>query len=97
MTALGNKVAHVRAAGQSRGHHCHWPGCERQVPPAMWGCRPHWYRLPPPLRARIWQTYRAGQEDDGRPSRDYLAAARAVQEWIAAQAAEAAPAQGSLL
>lgn len=22
-------------------HHCHWPGCDKLVPPAMWGCYPH--------------------------------------------------------
>ena len=85
---IGPKLFHVRRARQSRSHHCHWPGCERQVPPAMWGCRAHWFRLPQPLRDRIWQAYRVGQEHDRRPSRDYLAAARAAQDWIAAHAAE---------
>ena len=51
----------------------------------MWGCQPHWYRLPKALRDRIWQTYRPGQEISKTPSRDYIAAARAVQEWIAGQ------------
>ena len=83
MTAIGDKVAHVRRSGQSRDHQCHWPGCPRQVPPAMWGCRPHWYQLPPAPRARIWRTYRVGQEEDGRPSKAYLEVAREVQTWIA--------------
>lgn len=82
MTSIGDKADHVRRAGQSRRHHCHWPGCDAQVPPAMWGCRKHWYALPPTLRARVWRAYRPGQEDDGRPSRDYVAVAREVQEWI---------------
>ena len=51
----------------------------------MWGCQPHWYRLPKALRDRIWQTYRPGQEISKTPSRDYIAAAREVQEWIAGQ------------
>ena len=51
----------------------------------MWGCQPHWYRLPKALRDRIWQTYRPGQEISKTPSRDYVAAAREVQEWIAGQ------------
>jgi len=29
-------------------HHCHWPGCIREVPPKMWGCSTHWFRLPAP-------------------------------------------------
>jgi hypothetical protein len=20
-------------------HHCHWPGCDKEVPPKMWGCK----------------------------------------------------------
>lgn len=66
-------------------HTCHWPGCSTAVPPRMWGCQPHWYRLPKALRDRIWQTYRPGQEISKTPSCDYVAAAREVQEWIAGQ------------
>ena len=49
----------------------------------MWGCRAHWFRLPHALRARIWATYRIGQEEDGRPSESYLRVAKQVQQWIA--------------
>lgn len=84
MTSIGEKAAHVRAAGQSRNHHCHWPGCEKQVPPAMWGCKAHWFALPQTIRNRIWRTYRAGQEQDGRPSSAYVEAAQAAREWIIA-------------
>lgn len=83
MSAISEKVQHVRRAGQSRDHTCHWPGCERQVPPAMWGCKEHWFKLPSDLRGRIWRAYRVGQEEDGRPSRAYLDVAREAQEWIA--------------
>jgi hypothetical protein len=79
------KVKHVKAAKQSRGHVCHWPGCTKQVPPAMWGCSQHWFKLPKALRERIWRAYRPGQEDDLRPSESYMEAAEAVQEWIASQ------------
>jgi hypothetical protein len=67
-------------------HHCHWPGCERVVPPRLWGCREHWYRLPSHLRRRIWQTYRPGQEITKDPSDEYIAAAKAVQNWILTEA-----------
>lgn len=77
------KVEHVRrAATGGTGHTCHWPGCEVVVPPAMWGCKPHWFRLPAHLRRQIWATYRPGQEDDRSPSREYVVAARLVKEWI---------------
>lgn len=76
------KVEHVKSQGQSRNHTCHWPGCRRQVPPAMWGCKFHWFKLPLHLRNLIWATYRIGQEIDMTPSREYLEAAEKVQTWI---------------
>lgn len=95
MNKLADKVLHVRRAGQSRQHTCHWPGCERQVPPAMWGCRAHWFRLPKAIRDDIWLTYRPGQEADLRPSAEYLDAARRAQAWIAEHVRE--DAQGRIL
>ncbi len=56
-------------------HTCHWPECETEVPPAMWGCKKHWMKLPKPIRDAIWNTYRPGQETDKQPSVAYLAAA----------------------
>lgn len=90
MNDIGAKVAHVKAARQTRSHHCHWPGCTEQVPPARWGCRAHWYTLPRALRDRIWRTYRPGQESDLTPSADYVAVAREVQDWIRARGGGAA-------
>jgi hypothetical protein len=84
MTDIAAKVTHVKAAGRTRSHHCHWPGCEAQVPPAMWGCKPHWFSLPRGLRDRIWRAYQPGQERTMRPSAEYIAAAKAVQDWIVA-------------
>ncbi|RZI62360.1 MAG: hypothetical protein EOP37_03390 [Rubrivivax sp.] len=81
---LQDKVAYVRQQGQTRKHHCHWPGCTKQVPPAVWGCTPHWYALPADLRAQIWATFRPGQEVNGTPSVGYVETARRVQDWIRA-------------
>lgn len=83
MATMREKVTHVRASGQTRGHTCHWPGCKEQVPPAMWGCRAHWYALPKTIRDAIWAAYLPGQENRMDPSADYLDAARAAQDWIA--------------
>lgn len=83
---IGAKVRYVKRQGQSREHQCHWPGCTTQVPPAMWGCRNHWYSLPKALRDKVWATYRPGQERTMTPSPAYLAVAREVQEWIAKHA-----------
>lgn len=83
---MRGKAAYV--VGQARtapagDHHCHWPGCERKVPAAFWGCRKHWAMLPRQLQNRIWATYRPGQEITKTPSREYVEVARAVQAWIA--------------
>ena len=88
MTSIGAKVRHVTSARQTRKHHCHWPGCQAQVPPAMWGCRKHWYALPKSLRDEVWRSYRPGQEDTLTPSAEYLAVARKVQDWIKEQGAQ---------
>lgn len=63
-------------------HTCHWPGCNQQVPPAMWGCRTHWFKLPRALRKEIWRTYKKGQETTKTPSAEYVAAATAARNWI---------------
>lgn len=73
---------HVRSARQTRPHTCHWPGCDRQVPPAMWGCKQHWFRLPRRLREKLWRAYRPGQEEDLNVSDEYFAVAGEVQQWI---------------
>ncbi len=76
------KAEYVKKQFQFREHHCHWPNCTTQVPPAMWGCRKHWFMLPKYLRNKIWNTYIPGQEIDMSPSIEYLEAAREVQEYI---------------
>jgi hypothetical protein len=81
-----DKAAYVRRQGQDRRHTCHWPDCDKQVPPAMWGCKPHWFKLPKRLRDKVWMAYEPGQEQRMDPSDEYLAVAHEVQEWIAANA-----------
>lgn len=66
----------------SSGHYCHWPGCEKSVPPRLWGCSSHWFKLPIHLRSKILRTYVAGQEITKTPSRAYIDAALEVQKWI---------------
>lgn len=80
--AVTDKSKYVRKQVQTRPHTCHWPGCDKQVPPAMWGCRIHWLALPVRLRRRIWSTYQIGQESTMTPSREYLEAAEAANKWI---------------
>lgn len=77
-------VLAAKRANESTDHHCHWPGCEKKVPPAMWGCSRHWYLIPANLRRRIWATFVPGQEISKTPSPEYVKAAMAVQDWIKA-------------
>lgn len=79
-----NKADHVRKAVQTRPHECHWPGCTKQVKPALWGCSKHWFSLPESIRNAIWATYRIGQEERLDPSDAYVRAARMAQDWIMA-------------
>ena len=88
---MTTKADYVRSQGQTRKHHCHWPGCDKQVPPSMWGCSRHWFKLPRELQLRIWASYRPGQEIDGTPSANYIADAKAVQAWIAEHARHETP------
>lgn len=64
-------------------HTCHWPDCPRIVPPSLWGCREHWFKLPKSLRVMVWKYYVPGQEITKTPSVEYLAVAALVQGWIA--------------
>lgn len=79
---ITDKAAYVKAQPQTRKHHCHWPGCDKQVPPAMWGCKQHWYKLPMRLRNKIWSAYCPGQELTQTPSCQYVEIAREVRQWI---------------
>ena len=79
------KAACVKAQKQFRKHACHWPGCSKQVPPAMWGCALHWYRLPLRLRRAVWAAFEPGQEVSRSPSPEYLRVADEVQRWIATE------------
>ena len=76
------KADYVRSQGQTRSHHCHWTGCTKQVPPAMYMCKTHWFMLPTYLRNKVWNAYRPGQEITMTPSADYLAITDEVEKWI---------------
>ena len=75
----------IHAPVHGARHTCHWPGCDKEVRPAMLGCKTHWFSLPKRLRDRIWATYRPRQEITKTPSPEYVAAALEVQQWIADQ------------
>lgn len=79
------KVRHVLRARQTRKHTCHWPGCIVLVPPAIWGCKRHWFRLPKALRDKVWAAYVPLQEERMDPSDIYLKVVEEVEHWITKQ------------
>lgn len=83
MNAKADYVRGKLRDGRSGNHHCHWPGCEKKVPPAAWGCLRHWKMLPLELQRKIWRAFRPGQEESKTPSCAYVEVAREVQDWIA--------------
>ena len=48
----------------------------------MWGCRPHWYKSPKTLRAKVWATYVPGQEVNKNPSAEYVEVGRTSRVWV---------------
>lgn len=41
-------------------HTCGWPGCTVQVPASLWGCSPHWRKLPKRTQKAIKEAERVG-------------------------------------
>jgi len=63
-------------------HACHNPNCGRPLPAHLVSHRSAWFALPKALRDAIWQNYRAGQEDDKRPTMAYIDALDAcIKFW----------------
>lgn len=73
-------------------HLCHAKGCDVSVPPRMLMCRPHWRMVPRPLQDAVWDEYQPGQENRKDPTDDYLAAAQAAIDAVAAKEAARRPA-----
>lgn len=46
-----------------RQHGCHAKECPMAVPPKMFMCKKHWYRLPKDMRDAVWREYNPGQEE----------------------------------
>jgi hypothetical protein len=72
-------------------HECPADGCDRAIPYTMLMCRPHWYMVPAPLRAAVWNAWQDG--DGGGTARHTAAidaAIRSVNAKLAARR-QAAP------
>lgn len=44
-----------RPRPRKRPDPCRWHGCSRFATQARWGCKVHWFHLPPALRDRLWK------------------------------------------
>ena len=80
----------MATTGTSReaAHTCHAEGCDKHVPPKMFMCKPHWYKVPYGLRLAVWAEYQPGQEKlDGTafPTEEYLDVTREAIEAVAAK------------
>ena len=60
---------------------CCWPGCDRNATQAGWGCTPHWYRLSPSLRDRLWRAHRAELAANGRLGQAWHIVAEEARSW----------------
>lgn len=40
-------------------HKCPVEGCVRNVPDTLLMCKPHWFRVPAPMRMEVWKTWSA--------------------------------------
>lgn len=74
----------VRVAVDTVGPHlCHAKGCTVPVAPHFLMCPSHWRRVPRDLQARVYATYRPGQEVSKDPTREYVTAAQAAIAAVA--------------
>ncbi len=64
----------------SRTHVCYAPACRSRIPNRRMFCPSHWRRLPAKLKRPILGHYREGQEIEGRPTKEYIAAVRTAIE-----------------
>jgi hypothetical protein len=64
-------------------HRCHAHGCTVPVRPELLMCYPHWRKVPKSVQKRVLDTYRSGQCDDRRPSREWFDAAGAAIGYVA--------------
>lgn len=71
-------------------HTCPWPFCTARVDADLWGCKKHWYMIPPSLRRALWEAYRPGQTA-ANASDDYRTAALTIDNWIALHMTTGAP------
>ena len=67
-------------------HECPATGCTREVRQEMLMCRPHWYMVPGPVRAALWNAWDLGRGAGTAQHRAAITAAIwSVNEKLAAK------------
>lgn len=66
-------------------HYCHALRCYAEVQPEKLMCLKHWNMLSVRLKLDIHKHYRKGQCKDKRPSRLFIASAKAAVYYVAIQ------------
>jgi len=64
-------------------HTCHAEGCSVEVPPKLFMCKRHWFKLPKKLRDAVWAVYVPGQEIRKDPTARYLIVQAYAVAWVA--------------
>lgn len=66
-------------------HLCHARACQAPVPPSRLMCLRHWRMVPKALKDAVWAAYVPGQEVRKDPTEEYLDAALAAIDAVAAK------------
>lgn len=66
---------------------CRYPQCGKGPSQAGAFCRPHWFKLPPGLRDRLWRAAQGlNLQFGGRPSAAWINVAEEADRWLAERA-----------
>jgi len=69
-------------------HRCHVPDCDVETRPEMLMCKKHWNLVPLQLRLWVNRTYRDGQCNDKKVSKEWLTASRRAIDSVRPQRAK---------
>jgi hypothetical protein len=83
MTGLGVICSRRSRRIPQRPTPCRWPHCGKTASQAGWGCRPHFFKLTPDLRNRLFLAHRAELQANGRLGQAWSAVADEADLWAA--------------
>jgi hypothetical protein len=75
------RSARSRRIPRTRPGPCRWPHCCKSASQAGWGCRPHFFKLTPDLRTRLFLAHRAELQANGRLGQAWTVVAEEADLW----------------